>query len=896
MTAPGPVRANHILLSTNGRVRYHRLPQWYDPYAKIAAGIGAVLGLAACDPSTPPSAANAQAQRANPPTLLLPLVSNGKRASQQPPQPAPQEKELADKADKLSSETLYWQNVHKDKPLYGIDRLQTGLQAYRSWVAAEDADPQSKKFEDRIKLSQNLMRIILEEYLASEKQDNAGKVKEAYDLVKNDLSLNDEQKSRLAQLLKKFGIEPGKPPQSPEQDLDAKARAAYQEAVEWPKTHSKDDTFSDARRDRFIEALNYFIEAEKADPASEKYANDIKAARNRAAWVGLKQLGFEKDPAKARQSYENNKQWFEHLNDEEKKELDTILAKYNHFKDPVQPPQPPQPQPADPVELEKKILALLDDQQVIERVKVSDSALNLKRKDGTSYLYTDIPGKATDIGWFNDKSEHIASILLDDATRTVKYNDMRAVLTPEQYRKIEKAVYRFFEMKDLEEPAPPQPQPQPQDKKSSGLILPGDPRLLEELSLASEKSTKEFRNHVSLRTPWLDFLAQYHANKEREKLSNDKITEDGFGAHANAKVWIGELGATFSTSTNERTSHDSSVTTSPGFIITADTETLQDIERSYTALTARAHIGKLAPHLTLYESVDDVNIETITNLFVDNLTDPAGDYTDIIRTDLDFAIKTRGVQAGLRRDWDNLRIWGIGGIERTEVELDDSKIDIYRGDIGVDMWGERNDWAVSAAIGRRWSDDAEELTEYDKFHGYANVAYDLGRGFTAFGSFWRLDHPGGGLGLVFGEGPAVRMLMDYRNALAWEELDLLKHLGPEERKVYVGALHYDFLRGLTADNKLRVLLFGGVRRNEIAGDKEYDWFARGALILPVSEKLTVAVDLLREKVGLEEIIHAGIQLEPINGWRFRVGGGIIEHDGRKHDKAEIMTFGVEKGF
>jgi hypothetical protein len=491
--------------------------------------------------------------------------------------------------------------------------------------------------------------------------------------------------------------------------------------------------------------------------------------------------------------------------------------------------------------------------------------------------------------------------------------------------------------KPAEQPAPaaPAPTPAPAAQPAAPAVQPGQQpaqppapvtsapevyRVTTDTLVASNQSTQKREEYLTLQTPYLDGLFQWHANKVRvpEIDGHDKLSESGFGGNLTGKIFFVEAGVTYSKSTAKRDHPtDSAVTTTLPFIITTSTDVDEKNEKTYTAFNAKAKLGRFAPKLTLYQSLDDLAVDVNTDVNVDNTADPAGDHAYVISDTITSETKRKGLLAGLDYKEGNVTGGVVGGVERTEVSMDDKdprKWDVYTGLVYAGLKGEKDDYAVSAGIGKRLTDDSEKHCRFDPLHWYANGAVDLGavedQNVTAFGSLWRLTDPAGGLGLVIGKGPAVTQVMDYYNSRAWEQLDYLKHLGPDERKVYLTQLMNDLRRGLCADNNLRLMLFGGARRNEsyapedLGKDrKQMDWIADVVLSIPVwqDEKnkdnyFILAPYFHRDANGQESYIGGGLEAVLPGGKRVRVGGGQLEVEGAKHGKAPAVTFGLEWPF
>ncbi len=443
------------------------------------------------------------------------------------------------------------------------------------------------------------------------------------------------------------------------------------------------------------------------------------------------------------------------------------------------------------------------------------------------------------------------------------------------------------------------------------VILPDDPLFWSTLKAASYKSLQTRETQEVLRTGLVDFYGQGHIRKDKEEVSRDPRRTSGAGGHALLDIGFMDFGVTESLSKYRRRSGDHDETTAGGVIITTDTDGLEEVEREYRALTAGLKFGDFRIHATYRDAAERNSITTTVNGFVDS-PDPIGDYPFTIVDENDFDVTTRGAQVWFGYDWafneddrvlDSVGAKAVGDVEQIEIGLNDTKYRTWRVDFVLDALSKDAAWGVSASVGTRLIEDAEEQSRYSRVHGSLNAAADLdtlvGKPLgipvpaTLFGSFWRLDQPYGGAGLVFGEGNAVRLMMDYSNQRAWHELELSKELGPEERKVKMDLLNYDLLRGLTADPKLRLLLFGGVRRNEDAGVHDYDWTAQAALVLPASDDVVFALDGVRDKVGIEEILRAGLNVRLPGGMRFGFWGGRYKVEGALHDDAPI--FGISGG-
>jgi hypothetical protein len=475
-------------------------------------------------------------------------------------------------------------------------------------------------------------------------------------------------------------------------------------------------------------------------------------------------------------------------------------------------------------------------------------------------------------------------------------------------------------------PAAPAPAAQPgqqtpaQPPAPVAPAVPGIYRVTDDTFVASNQSTQQRKEYVTVETPYIDALLQWHANKVRvpEADGNDKISESGVGGNLTGKIFFVEAGVTYSKSTEKRDHPvDSARTVTPPFIITTDTNVDEKNEKTYTAFDAKAKLGKFTPKLTLYQDIEDIGVGTEVNVNVDNTADPAGDHAYTINNQVKSEINARGLQAGLDYKEGNVNAGVIGGVERTEVTMEGSdtrKWDVYSGLVYGGLKGDKDAFGVSAGLGKKLNDDSEKHCKFDPLNWYLNGAVDLGEveghSVTGFGSFWRLTDPAGGIGFVIGKGPAVTQTMDYYNSRAWEQLDLLKNLGPEERKVYLNKIMNDLRRGLSADNNLRLMLFGGARRNEsyAAEDlgtnrKQWDWMADVMLSIPVwqDEKdkeryFTLAPYFHRDGNGQESFIGGGIEAVLPGGKRVRVGGGQVEVEGAKQNKAPAVMFGLDWDF
>lgn len=468
-----------------------------------------------------------------------------------------------------------------------------------------------------------------------------------------------------------------------------------------------------------------------------------------------------------------------------------------------------------------------------------------------------------------------------------------------------------------QQPAAPAAQPPAAAPAPS---VPGIYRVTNDTFVASNQSTQQRKEYVTVETPYIDALLQWHANKVRvpEVDGNDRISESGFGGNLTGKIFFVEAGVTYSKSTAKRDHPtDSDRTVSPPFIITTDTNVDETNEKTYTAFAAKAKLGKFTPKLTLYQDLEDISVDVNTDVNVDNTADPAGDHAYTINDTIKSEINTSGMQAGLDYKEGNVSAGVIGGVERTEVSMDGSdarKWDVYSGLVYGGLKGDKDEFGVSAGVGKKLNDNSEKHCKFDPLNWYLNTAVDLGevegQSVTGFGSLWRLTDPAGGVGLVIGKGPAVTQVMDYYNSRAWEQLDLLKHLGPEERKVYLTQMMNDFRRGLSADNNLRLMLFGGARRNEsyapedLGKDrKQWDWMADVMLSIPVWQDpankdryFTLAPYFHRDSNGQESFIGGGIDAVLPGGIRAGVGGGQVEVEGAKHEKAPAVLLRLEKQF
>lgn len=448
---------------------------------------------------------------------------------------------------------------------------------------------------------------------------------------------------------------------------------------------------------------------------------------------------------------------------------------------------------------------------------------------------------------------------------------------------------------------------QTQVRKQGDLHLPDASRLYNELTITSYKSLQQRADELSLRTPILDIYTQGFSARERELLSDDRINERGFGGYAELKLLGLNAGVNYSNGTRTRKSHSSDVTEDANFRITTVTDADEVVESDYLAGNARVSFGldeNPANQLTLglagYRANDNVKVDSTTLVDVFSKIG-TGNYQQIISGGDSFDVTTTGLKGSIQREWERLTIGSNMSMARTEIGSDSSTIDVYVPvEVFMRLYGVDSRWALAGAIGRRLIDNSEEHSRWDNFHGYANAAYHADNGVTAFATFAQLDQPRAGGGLIIGEGNPVRMLMDYQDEFAWNELGRMEHMGPHERSAYLHALQYDFIRGLAADNTLRLLLFGGARRNEVAGEHQWDWFGQAALAIPlITEKgneFTVVPYFRRESNGLESIIEAGIQFEPADGWRFNLKGGVVELEGRKHERGEYLGIGIEKGF
>ncbi len=470
--------------------------------------------------------------------------------------------------------------------------------------------------------------------------------------------------------------------------------------------------------------------------------------------------------------------------------------------------------------------------------------------------------------------------------------------------------------KPVEQPTPQPPQAPPAEAPE----VPGVYRVTTDTFVASNQSTQQRKEYLTLQTPYVDGLMQWHSNRMRvpELDGHDRISESGFGGNLTGKIFFIEAGVTYSQSVAKRDHPaDNSVTTTPPFIITTSTDVDETNEKTFVAGNVKAKLGSFTPKLTLYQDLEELAVDVSTDVDVDNTADPAGDHAYTINDTISAETTRQGLQAGIDYTEKNVNAGFVGSVERTEVSMGDDeprKWDVYSGTVYGGLKGDDDSFGVSAGIGKRLTDDSEKHCRFDPLHWYANGAVDLGevegQNVTGFGSFWRLTDPAGGLGLVIGQGPAVSQVMQYYNARAFEHLDLLKHLGSEERKVYVTQMMNDFRRGISADNNLRLMLFGGARRNEsyapedLGKDKkQIDWIADVVLSIPVWQDptnkdnyFTLAPYFTRDANGRESYIGGGIEAVMPGGIRARVGGGQLEVPGAKHEKAPAVTFGLEWPF
>ena len=432
---------------------------------------------------------------------------------------------------------------------------------------------------------------------------------------------------------------------------------------------------------------------------------------------------------------------------------------------------------------------------------------------------------------------------------------------------------------------------------NQALVLPDDPEFLTTIRALSKHSLQRREGATRIRTGLVDVFGHGYIRNDREATSDDTRREHGGGTSATLKLFGSEFTGTLSQGTRRRKSNDFDRTIDPNFDITTDTDTLEEIENRYRAAKIRLQFGEYVPHVTLWDSTDDVSVGTETLLDVVNLNDPAGSYQQMLLNSTGFEIESRGAQAGLEyRAGDNATVFGLYDIK--EIKLPgDSKFRVHRLDFGTHLTLPGLDGlALSGAVGTRMTEDSEAHSKFDNPHGYFNIAKELGNGVTAFGTFYRLDSPAFGGGLVFGTGDATNLLMEYSNKRAWEAMDLLKEYGPEERKVYVDMLQHDFIRGLAADDSMRLLLFGGAQRYEVGGEEEWGGMAQAALVIPATKDFTFAVDALYNKVGLEEILQGGVQFQPADSVTVRFGGGVHKLSGRKDEMSDMYTVSVRIGF
>lgn len=615
---------------------------------------------------------------------------------------------------------------------------------------------------------------------------------------------------------------------------------------------------------------------------------------------------------------------------------------------------PSKPAVVQQVNLEEQIRSYIDQKKFTSRQRVGDE-VEAVTKDGiimryrfsgnTSYVTIVKDGK--NVGGFGLYGTTLSALLKDDKNSgTIKLNS-------EAYAKLEKDVQVYFTdnfgTDPKPEPKPVVPEPKPQDPKPEvkpepkpevkpdqksdyiigpwGMRIPvakqepkpepksevkpeakkpddepygpplpplelrTDARVYVEAGAASNKSTQQRYGIASVRTGFIDGFVHAMGGREREIISDDKIKDILYGGYGEINLYLLRAGISGGLRTNERTTLDSQLQSDPNFIVQTDTDVTQKIESRYLAINGRfQHMG-FRPRATLYHSLDKISVDTEAIVNVDNLTLPApqGDYTQIISSSLDEEIETLGAQLGFETG-DALRVGSLFNVERTEISLDDSKIDVYRLDVFASY--KANRFGISGGLGKRLIDAEEENDGFDPAHGYFNIAGQLGP-VAAFGSFWRLDRPGAGAGLVIGEGDAIPLIMDYRDQLAWDKLDMMKHMGPEERKAYFRLLEWDFLTSLGQDDNMRFMLFGGAQRDEELGKKEWHWFGQAALNLPITEKFNILPYFRREESSLEKITEGGVVLMP-GSWKIRLSGGLMELGGRKDEDAEFIMIGVEK--
>ncbi|MEM4240250.1 MAG: hypothetical protein QXK08_03595 [Candidatus Woesearchaeota archaeon] len=426
--------------------------------------------------------------------------------------------------------------------------------------------------------------------------------------------------------------------------------------------------------------------------------------------------------------------------------------------------------------------------------------------------------------------------------------------------------------------------------------------------MASNKSHQTRNDVLSIDTPYLDLLGQWHSETNRVPEDNDRITRRGIGGHANAKLWIVEAGLTYSLDKRTRTSHEHNVTTSPpgaspSYTITEYTKAVETNETTFAALNALLKIDNLFIHGTGYGSIEDLTADTQVDIKVDS-SDPLGDYSDTIRNQVTAKTTRMGGQGGLWGEWDTVLAGILAGMERTEIDIEDEAYDVYKGLVYGGFHGENYSFGVSGGAGINLVDNAEKHRKFDSPFGYANAAVHLGelegQDITVFGSLWRLDNPAGGAGLVVGRGPAVKMIMDYYNARAWEQLDLLKHFGPDERKAYVTKMMNDFMWGIASDHNLRLMIFGGARRTdafdevERKGVHEWKFMGEAALSIPlVKGEFTLVPYARADTAGKTTTVEGGLGAILPNGLRPYIGGGMEHTDGAKDEDAPYFSAGID---
>ncbi len=314
------------------------------------AAVVSYLGLGAQSlPITP-----AYAQRAAPIRAVLSVPELSSLIGQdKKPDASQQEKDLAAKAENFYNEGNAWQALHPSKPLYGIDRLKVFQESYRSFVAAENADASSEKFKDGIAKSQDRLTQILFEYLTGEK--DAAKAGGAYSLVKDDMKSDADSKKRLAELLKKFKIDPDakqEPKQDPalakkENDQKYLAESMYADAASPDKW--KAGPFSDDRIQAFKNAYQAFKWAEDIDPSSRKFGDYFdKNIPDWLAFIALSRMENEADSKKVKEWHDaysafDGKDCFAALKiDAHKQKLDDLLKMHGIQHKPyfVKPEEP----------------------------------------------------------------------------------------------------------------------------------------------------------------------------------------------------------------------------------------------------------------------------------------------------------------------------------------------------------------------------------------------------------------------------------------------------------------------------------------------------------------------------------------------------------------------------